>query len=351
MRPLVLLALLVAAPARANMADPVQPGDPVGEPSAALAALSVVSERLAFDLRPLAEGGAAIVEAVYVIQNPGAARTLPLVFVAPAIEAEGTGVWVDGRPVAFAPYDGALPDAWAAPATTPGFDGADLEYRTEAYGGAVRFDVPLGSGRHEVRVRYLARAGTYDPSQPSQYHQVGYVLAPARQWGSFGRLDVEVRVPEGWEAAASLPLARDGDTLAGTFDGVPADVLGLTVRAPRPWGIWPLRLLGVALGFGLCWGAGRGVGGWLGRRGRPSWWALPVALAAGVVGAVAFAVPALASYALGDSNAYGYGAWFVVGLMGFPLALLVGTVVAQMTAVRAVRRAVPSAIPAAVPAG
>jgi len=57
------------------------------------------------------------------------------------------------------------------------------------------------------RGSYPAEAAVYRTSQLMPVWQLGYVLAPAREWGGFGRLDVRVELPRGWEAAATLLLA------------------------------------------------------------------------------------------------------------------------------------------------
>ena len=58
---------------------------------------------------------------------------------------------------------------------------------------------------------------------PTITWQFAYVLAPARAWGGFGGLDVEVLLPHGWRAAYTPDLLRNGDMLRRNFDVVPAD--------------------------------------------------------------------------------------------------------------------------------
>jgi len=83
-------------------------------------------------------------------------------------------------------------------------------------------------------VRYPARAGGTDERYPTTTWQFPYVLAPARDWGEFGRLDVVVHVPDGWQAQSTPPLERQQTTLRGSFMGLPADALLVTTRAPVP---------------------------------------------------------------------------------------------------------------------
>jgi hypothetical protein len=62
--------------------------------------------------------------------------------------------------------------------------------------------------------------------------QVAYVLAPARQWASFGDLSVRVQLPPGWRARAVPDLTRSGDILEGQFSGLPADSLVMSASFP-----------------------------------------------------------------------------------------------------------------------
>ena len=111
----LVLGFLAAAllsfslPARANMANPVQAGDPIGEPGGDLRSVYIERETLTIDLRPLRtvtthgdEKPALVVEAVYRVNNRGATVTTDLVFVANALSTpERSGVWRDEKPVRF----------------------------------------------------------------------------------------------------------------------------------------------------------------------------------------------------------------------------------------------------------
>jgi hypothetical protein len=228
------LVCLVPAPASANMANPVQTGDPVGEPSGDLKAIAIAREDLRLDLRPLAADQPALIDATYQVRNAGGTTPTDLLFVAPALAETGAGVWLDGSALAFQRTRPAtLPPSWQPPATTPGIAGADLRYQTPT-AGALRFAITLPPGDHQIRVHYSARATAYSDGSPTRYWQIGYVLAPARQWASFGQLAVSVNLPPGWLAASRPVLTRSGDDLAGAFDGVPADALALTVQSPPP---------------------------------------------------------------------------------------------------------------------
>jgi len=257
--------LLRAAPAAANMADPWSPGAPVGEPSGPLGAIAVVDEALALDLRPFATHGTARIAATYHLRNDGPAADLDLLFVSPGLAT--ASVTVDGAAVAVTPVaDAPLPPEWRAPENVPSVAGGERTLDPAGRGAratgsaphAFRFRAALAPGPHTVAVLYDALPGEYHGHHYYCEYQLGYVLAPARAWGSFGKLAVTIDLPPAWEAAVSLPLARTGDRLAGTFDGVPADALGLSVRHPLdalPHGV----AFGLSLAAGLV--AALGAGG------------------------------------------------------------------------------------------
>lgn len=228
------LVCFAPVPASANMANPVQTGDPVGEPSGDLQAIAIAEENLRLDLRPLAADQPALIDATYQVRNSAGTTSTDLLFVAPALVDSGAGVWLDGSALPFQrTRPAALPPSWQPPATTPGIAGADLPYQTPT-AGALRFAIIVPPGVHQIRVHYSARATAYSDGSPTRYWQIGYVLAPARQWASFGQLAVSVDLPPGWLAASRPALTRGGDDLTGAFDGIPADALALTIQSPPP---------------------------------------------------------------------------------------------------------------------
>jgi hypothetical protein len=286
---------LLGAPgvAWANISAPWHAGEPGAEPGGALAQLEVMDEQLAIDLRPLAHGADTVsVHVRYQIRNRGDAVVRELVFVTPGIA--GGEVLLDGAPV---PGAGArmekLPEAWRS-LQTPDIDGGALHYEVPEASQVLSFPLALAAGaQHVIEVRYRLAPGWYDTGDLYRSHQIAYLLAPARQWGGFGTLDVQVQIPPGWEAATQPALQRTGDVLAGRFQGVPADVLGMTLRHPAEltWG-WMFVLAGAALGLL----AGVTLARRLGRLSAP-WRLLPALLAgtcASLAGAAAlFALPLL----------------------------------------------------------
>lgn len=352
--PVAIATLLLGVPATlawANMAAPPPPatlhgGSRLGEPAGALAGVAIEHETLDIDLRPLKGGKPAHVEAAYRVRNDGPARTLDLLFVANGLAGGSTTVALDGAPVSAVPGQaGALPASWRAPAATPSPEGADtaLPYAPRSE-GTLAFRLALPAGRHEIRVRYPADATVYDRNDLTPVWQLGYVLAPAREWASFGTLDVRVRVPGGWKAGSSIPLQRHGSELAGSFRGVPADALALAVQRPQP-STMPWFLLWLVLAAALLvffgWLARR-LGGALGRRGKSSGWAFPVLVLMTVAWSVAAAlgysaIPSMVEWWAGPYagryaiRAMSYGSTIFLLLL-VPFMLLVGIIALQLAA-------------------
>ena len=352
-RPALALCLILAvgllgtpAAALANMANPWQPGDPLGEPTGALRAIAIEREDLAIDLRPLAAGEPARVTATYRVRNDGTAQQLSLLFIAAALAEEVSGsptVWLDGVTVpSQSAAPAVLPKTWQPPERTPALDGGEgLRYQVEERDNrALEFSIALPSGQHDIRVSYLARATAYSGDSPVRYWQLGYVLAPARDWASFGDLDVRVELPPGWSAASEPSLSREGDVLTGAFDGVPADAMALTAQAPVPFliDLLPVAWLG---GLLICVTVGVLAGRWLGRRRRRSAWALVPGFLLGCAWMAGVIVAATTTY-LGVVSegqrawTYGYGQT-MLGLLSSPFALAGGLIFTQLAAALANR--------------
>jgi hypothetical protein len=243
---------LACAPAvaRANISAPWHDGEAGTEPGGELAQLEVIGEQLAIDLRPLAQSAGLVpVHVRYEVRNRGEAVTRDLVFVTPGI-AIGQ-VLLDGKPVPGAEVrTEALPEVWQD-VRTPGIDGGELQYEVTGAAKVLAFSLALAAGeKHVIEIRYGLAPGWYDTGDLYRSHQIAYLLAPARQWGGFGTLDVRVQLPEGWEAAAQPALQREGDVLVGRFQGVPADMLAVTARHPAEltWG-WIFVLAGMVIGL------------------------------------------------------------------------------------------------------
>lgn len=338
---------------RANMADPVREGDPAGEPSALLDSIVIEQENLTIDMRRLTEKNPASVEAIYNVRNDGSDRVVELVFVANAMKPgreNRWNVWLDERPV-IGSYSDALPlpETWQAPGSTPGIgDDEPLRYEV-AHPSTISFIINLSPGPHSIRVRYNAMPTEHSGDSPALYWQLAYVLAPARRWGGFGRLEATVLLPSEWNAAVTPPMERHGDMLVGAWDSLPADALAITVQSPISDYYWFAEhlptLLTLVLSLILSVSSGGVVGRWLARRGRRSLMGLPFALGVGIVIAVGLLganlfEESLVKDLMGYQHArgHGYGYTVVLILIYLPLSFILGTIITQIFVVRGMRR-------------
>jgi hypothetical protein len=272
----VLVAALLSLsvpPARANIGERWW-GRHASEPLGGLRAVEVVRERLRIDLRPLARAEPAGVEATYRLRNRGPAQRLDLVFIAGGDEVDDFEVRLGGRTLPCRQLPASevaarwweLPEVWKPPTRMPGFERDEaFANRSEPGEGLtmVSFAVEVPAGLSELRASYRVRPAGADERRPTATWQLPYVLAPARDWGGFGGLEVEVLVPEGWECVSSPGLRRDGDFLHGQFDSLPADALLVSTRAPVGPNFYRSIYLAVGLyvvavlgGGALCWAAG-----------------------------------------------------------------------------------------------
>ena len=354
MRFIVFICLMSAGLACANVGPPNSGGRAAGEPLG-IRDVAIEHENLSIDLRPLADGGSVRVEATYQLNNSGPEQRLHLLFAA-ASNVENFRITLDGEPLAAAPVPKrAIPETWRYPQSTPPIPGrgnnAELRFQPKAT-SAIGFVAVIPPGRHTLTASYQGEAGTHLYGDPTVYRQFGYTLAPARAWAGFGNLDVTVQVPAGWYAAAAPHLDREGDTLRGQFDSVPADFLTITVQAPegaayKPVTYSTLALLALTVLLGLIgsWWLGRRLGRRTARQESSGFWrqhAFPWTILWGLSwGAAILAAGLLATFApdaalpSGQASHYGYGpAFAVIGVVVLSALLApIGFAIAQVTAV------------------
>lgn len=366
---IALFLIMVPVLTRANVGPPMSGGQIVAEPTGVIG-IAITRETLTIDLRPLGANGFARVEALYHLRNGGAQKTLELVSASGSANVTDFQVWLGAEPVPVKSVEGAaLPQSWRPPEQTPGLHGErGVDYLSLGAGDVtpVGFTVTVPPGSHDLKVRYTADAATYHRGDPTVLRQFAYILSPARAWAEFGGLDVEVLLPEKWRAASTPDLAREGDTLKGSFAALPAGAIALTVQAPEGWAYGPLTYAGMGL-FGLavlggavvCWRWGRSKGrrlaarigtrsNWLGRHAWPASIGLGMAWGLAILASGLFAIfaPELA-LPPGQASHYGYGQAFALyGVLLLSLfAAPVGFVIAQMSAVRKRRRELAKEIP------
>lgn len=351
-----LLCCLLGMPAsaHANMGLPYAVGQLATEPTG-LEGVAITRETLTIDLQKLTDQRLVQIEAIYAIDNEGAARTIELYFATGVDEVQAFGVWLNDTPVTSeVATDVELPASWQPPQSTPGLQGEEPVFypgnemvRTTV---PMRFTVQLAPGPQHLKVRYQAAAtSNLAANQPTRYWQFSYILAPARTWATFGGLDLTILLPAGWNAATTPALARTGDRLVGQFSELPADALAITVQAPTGWLYGLLMSLGwltfgLALlgGAFLCWRVGQARG----RTPYPSW---HIALGMGFLWALAVLLTGLflvlappAAIAAQQSGAYGYTSVFAaLGVVLLSLLLIVvGFLIAIITIVVVRRRAI-----------
>jgi hypothetical protein len=270
------VAGLVLVPAAwANFA-PRYWGDATGEPWG-LKSVAITRERLTIDLRRLTDANVVGVEVTYDLSNAGPPRHLDLLFISGEVGIRDFQAHLGEEPLftRLLPRDEAerlwehAPRSWRPPEKGLGIEHDDTYY---TFGGEsssqemVAVAVELPSGPSKFHVRYRTRAcGTNE--RPTITWQLPYVLAPAREWGAFGGLEVTVYVPGGWEARSAPALEREGDILRGSFTELPADALQMATGPPVPRAYhWvaplPLVLWGALLVIGslMCVLAGRRLG-------------------------------------------------------------------------------------------
>lgn len=245
---LILAGLLVAIPVavQANaMPARSQPGSGGLVVPSATSEVRIERERLTFDFTGSRQ--AAGVKAVYELANSSArAVTLDLVFIAPGGQA--LSLALDGVPLTAREVENVeLPKEWVAPnvgldpRTGEEYDlGQSVAGFNRNHTWAFRLNLPAG-GWGSLSADYSAVLG-YDNEQADYVlRHLVYVLGPAKNWASFGGLEVSAVLPSGYSLTSAPSMAKvseDGGVAryAATFNGVPSDLLRLsTMRVPSPY--------------------------------------------------------------------------------------------------------------------
>lgn len=259
--------MLLPAAASGNI-GPHWWGDRTAEPLG-LKGVAITREMLTIDMRPLVSVQPVEVEAIYHLKNPGSARKLDLLFITGVAGVSDFQVRLNDRAIAStgAHLGDELPKSWHPPEALPGIDSEATYGRTHLAPVekiVLAFSIELPPGASTLQARYRARATGADEDHPTVTWQFPYVLAPAREWQSFGGLEVLVFVPEGWQCKTVPSLERNGDVLRGSYSTLPADCLALAVRAPvgpelqqSIWRYAALYAFVLISGGVFCWGLGR----------------------------------------------------------------------------------------------
>ena len=246
-------------PVIANMANPEQPGDLLTEPWTDVATLEIQHEDLVLDLRPVETERLAQIKATYIINNPGEATTVSLLFAAPGLE-KGTVTLDETQAIAATQTDAPnIPEDWG-----------NLDFRQPLQG--LQFEVPLSPGEHAIAVEYQGAPSSDDIDLYRQY-TLEYWLAPAQQWSFFGTLTVDVFAPADWVTTLTPDLpAVAPEHWQNTFEGLPAEALTVTTHPVVPRLVSFLRVIlpmvGIAIAFAITFWIYR----WLGRLSQRQNW-------------------------------------------------------------------------------
>jgi hypothetical protein len=259
-------------------------GDRTAEPLG-LKGVAIIREKLTIDLRPLTAVQPVEVEATYQLNNSGSAKKLDLLFITGVTVASDFEVRLEGKrvqsrqvpPKELSLHRGELPKSWQPPEELPLIDfelSRSHSYRQVHDPIVLTFVLELPPGRSTLSAHYRARAYGDDEEYPTVTWLFPYILAPAREWESFGGLDVTVYLPDTWQSNSAPVLEREGGVMRGSFTNLPADCLALAVRKPMGpemqqklritlWLCVALYAIVVMGGGILCWWIGRSLGRFL----------------------------------------------------------------------------------------
>lgn len=211
--------------------------------------------------------------------------------------------------------------------------------------GFLRFHLDMVAGqRRTVTVRYEQRATRDRAKHVNETFTFDYLLSPAKQWASFGPLDVTVHAPPDLDFSSPFPLKPEGDAYRASLPTLPEGELSFSLRSRQNlWFGWAdtgnywIVLTAGMLGSAIAVGAG--TGRWWQQRRR---WvsALLRLFAAGPLAAsVSFAVLVLLSIAFPPhALGFGYGG-LVGGALLVLLSIPVGAVASFVSAAVRARRA------------
>lgn len=237
----LLLIVICVASISANMAAPSQGGQTLTEP-VGVKNIEIINEDLTFDFRQLGDETVPVrerfidVQAVYEVNNPTDIPKLDLVFVIVS-ESKNFRFFLDDTEVKTEAIDNAdFADrkTWKVPSQTP-FEGKELMYNP--YNGnlkSAKFSLKLSKGKHTLKAKYKAEPTVNQNVGLTKAWQFAYLLAPARDWKSFGGLKLNIKIPAGWSFDSNLKLERTDDGLAGKFAVIPADAITVTTQLPKP---------------------------------------------------------------------------------------------------------------------
>jgi hypothetical protein len=237
----LLLCLLLATILRANMASPVKSGSATGLPYISTY-VRVLHETL--KITPAADFKTCKFQVIYDIFADTSGISIPMLFVAEGYDG-GMKVWVDGMSVPVSSLVDGVQIQQVSPLSQfimdePSGNEAVVDWgeRKERYAfrDLVYFIFDLSKGGHQVRVEYSA-VPWEDRSDWVRVDKFQYALSPARNWQSFGKLDVilDARAITTDSLATNLGKPHSGDLrteAAWQFDQLPESPTLEVIRVP-----------------------------------------------------------------------------------------------------------------------
>jgi hypothetical protein len=225
----------------ANLAAPSQGGQSLTEPNG-IKNVDIIKEDLTIDFTQLADENIIWsdreinVEAIYEIDNPSEIKNLELVFVIVS-ESKNFQFYLNDKEINSQPIDNkefADRQSWKKPSNTP-YENKEIMYNPANHTlKSAKFTLNLPKGKHTLRAKYKAKPTVHKDVGMTKGWQFAYSLAPARDWKSFGELNLNIKIPNGWKFFSNLKLEQTGDNLSGKFNEIPADFLAVTTQMPRP---------------------------------------------------------------------------------------------------------------------
>lgn len=220
--------LILFLPAKANISQLYSPpGQITAEPQLGRH-FTVESEELFIDLRDAIHSGPAKISAVYHFSCDTDAAKITLVFVANNLLRNNYRILLDGHTV---PGDtislDSIPPSWRVPelielpekSFAVHYQGDSYSY----YNEYISFSVPVNSGQHELKVDYEAELREEYYAGATISHNLLYMLSPARDWKSYGGLQLKLAVPEEWALNANLKLQQENGFYTAKWNQLPAD--------------------------------------------------------------------------------------------------------------------------------
>ncbi|HRH41462.1 MAG TPA: hypothetical protein PKY82_07420 [Pyrinomonadaceae bacterium] len=237
----IVLLIICSVNLWANVAAPSQGGNILTEPNG-IKTIDITNENLTIDFTQLGDENLPLneryieVEAIYEVNNPADIPKLELIFVILS-EAKGFQFFLDDKEISAVPFDNknfADRNTWKTPTDTPFEDRKIMYNPSNGNLKSAKFTLNLAKGKHFLKAKYRAVSTIYRNIGLMKGWQFAYSLAPARDWKSFGGLNLNIKVPTDWKFFANIKLERNGDNLTGKFTEIPADFLAVTTQAPIP---------------------------------------------------------------------------------------------------------------------